>query len=56
MPKGGFAMPKKTNGRSVHAVGHIGNSASNSFASADNGRVHNPLRISAPWEKFASTS
>ena len=48
VPKGGFAMPKETNGRSVHAVGHIGDSASNSFASADSGRVHNPLRISAP--------
>ena len=48
VPKGGFAMPNETNGRTVHAIGHIGDAASNSFASADSGRVHNPLRISAP--------
>jgi hypothetical protein len=48
VPKGGFAMPKETNGRSVHAIAHIGDAAKNSFASADSGHVHNPLRISAP--------
>jgi FecR protein len=48
VPKGGFAMPSETNGRTVHAIGHIGDAASNSFASADSGRAHNPLRISAP--------
>jgi hypothetical protein len=32
----------------VHAIGHIGDAAGNSFASADSGRVHNPLRLSAP--------
>jgi len=48
VPKGGFAMPKETNGRTVHAIAHIGDAASNSFAYADGGRVHNPLRISAP--------
>jgi len=48
VPKGGFAMPGETNGRTMHAIGHIGDAASNSFASADSGREHNPLRISAP--------
>jgi len=48
VPKGGFAMPSETNGRTVHAIGHIGHAAGNSFASAESGRVHNPLRISAP--------
>lgn len=48
VPKGGFAMPSETNGQTVHAIGHIGDTASNSFASADTGHVHNPLRINAP--------
>lgn len=48
VPKGGFATPSETNGRTVHAIGHIGDAAGNSFASADSGRVHNPLRLSAP--------
>jgi hypothetical protein len=48
VPKGGFAMPKETNGRTVHAIGRIGDAASNSFASADSVPARNLLRISAP--------
>lgn len=48
VPKGGFAMPSETNGQTVHAIGPTGDAASDSFASADSGRGHNPLRISAP--------
>jgi hypothetical protein len=48
VPKGGFAMPSEMNGQTVHAIGPTGDAASDSFASADSGHGHNPLRISAP--------
>jgi hypothetical protein len=48
VPKGGFAMPSEMNGQTVHAIGPTGDAANDSFASADSGRGHNPLRISAP--------
>ena len=48
VPKGGLAMPTDVpNGKTVHALGAI-NAANNSFASADTGRGHSPLRITAP--------
>ena len=48
VPKGGFAMPNEISGQTVHAIGPTGDAASDSFASADSGRGHNPLRISVP--------
>jgi len=48
VPKGGLAMPGDTpNGKTVHALGQI-DSANNSLASADTGRGHSGLRITAP--------
>src|SRR5690242_7228474 len=48
VPKGGLAMPSDApNGKTVHALGQIA-AAKNSFASADTGRGHNGVRITAP--------
>jgi len=48
VPKKGLAMPADApNGKSIHALAHI-DSAKDSFASAETGRGHNTLRITAP--------
>src|SRR5262249_49772573 len=48
VPKGGLAMPTDvSNGKTVHALGAI-DAANKSFASADTGHGHSPLRISVP--------
>jgi len=48
VPKGGLAMPSDApNGKTVYALGKI-DAGNNSFASADTGRGHNGVRISAP--------
>ena len=56
VPKGGFAMPKKTNGRSVHAVGHIGDQPAIALPRPTVAACIIPCVSARHWEKFASTS